>query len=334
MSTHKTKTVLAADIGGTKTNMALFAYHDHRLELQFKSQYSSQDFSDFSDIITRFLPQNSYDVDSACFGIAGPVIGGVCQTTNLPWTIETHTLQKQLGTLHVKLLNDLEATAYGMLYLDDSAFVSLNPNGIDQEGNRAVIAAGTGLGEALLYFDDDSYRPIGTEGGHSDFAPADEQQSALLAWLRRRYPEHVSIERILSGPGIFTLYEFLRNSGVAKEAEFMKTLKADVDKSAAVSRGALEMNDPLCHETLKLFARIYGAEAGNLALKSLSVGGVLIGGGIAPKILPYLQEHFMETFRAKGRFSPLLSSMPVHVSLEQETALLGAARFAKDYLLA
>lgn len=324
-------TILAADIGGTKTNLALFRRRDGRLHPGAVTQYASKDFSEFADVIDAFLSKTDAHIDTACFGIAGPVIGGVCRTTNLPWTIKTDDLRQQLNTPHVKLLNDLEATAYGMLYLEESAFVDLNPDSIEQAGNRAVIAAGTGLGEALLYYENDTFKPVGTEGGHSDFAPLDEQQSRLLEWLRKRHPEHVSVERVLSGPGIYTLYEFLRDSNVATEPDFMKSISPDEDKSAAVSRGALEQNDPLCHETLKLFARIYGAEAGNLALKTLSVGGVLIGGGVAPKILPYLQKYFIETFKAKGRFEALLSSMPVRVSLEQETALQGAAHYAADH---
>ena len=326
-----TATILAGDIGGTKTNLALYSIENGALKLIEKQQYASGDYAQFSDVVAVFLHGRNAAVGAACFGIAGPVIGGVCRTTNLPWEITTDALRSQLGTGHVRLFNDLEATAYGMLYLDTSAFADLNPAGSAQGGNLAVIAAGTGLGEALLYHDGQGYRPIGTEGGHSDFAPADAQQSSLLAWLRQRHPEHVSFERVLSGPGIYTLYEFLRDSGAAPEPEFMKSLAGDEDRSAAVSRGAFEEEDPLCHETLKLFARIYGAEAGNLALKSLSVGGVLVGGGIAPKLLPYLRDYFMETFTAKGRFTELLRRMPVRVSLEPETALLGAAHFAADH---
>lgn len=324
--------LLAGDIGGTKTVLALYTVDGGALDLKAKTQYASRDHAEFSEVVSAFLSEHGAPrVDAACFGIAGPVIGGVCKTTNLPWEITTDALRAQLDTPNVRLLNDLESTAYGMLYLDASAFVDLNPAGEAQGGNLAVIAAGTGLGEAFLYHDGRGYQPIGTEGGHSDFAPIDVQQSALLQWLQKRHPDHVSCERVLSGPGVYTLYEFLRDSGAAPEPAFMTDLGADADRSAAVSRGALEKEDPLCHEALKLFARIYGAEAGNLALKSLSVGGVLVGGGIAPKILPYLHDYFMETFTAKGRFSELLRAMPVRVSLEPETSLLGAAHYAADH---
>jgi len=332
MKRHATGAILAADIGGTKTVLALYRRRDDGLELQRKRQFASRDFAAFSDVVAAFSAEGATRIDAACLGIAGPVIDGVCRTTNLPWEITEKALASQLGTPHVRLLNDLEATAYGMLYLPDDRFADLNPGARPRRGNRAVIAAGTGLGEAILYFDGRAYRPIGTEGGHGDFAPADAQQAELLAWLRRRHPDHVSYERVLSGPGVYTLYEFLRDTGAAPEPAFMAALGPDDDRSAAVSRGALEMNDPLCRETLALFARIYGAEAGNLALKSLSVGGVLVGGGIAPKILPFIEAHFMEAFTAKGRFDALLRTMPVRVSLDPETALLGAARFAADQL--
>ena len=327
--------ILAGDIGGTKTHLALYAYTEGTLSLKTQRQFASRDYADFSDVVDTFAAaMESTTVDAACFGVAGPVIGGRCRTTNLPWEIGTPELQRQLGTPSVRLLNDLEATAYGMLYLDESEFVDLNPGAVAAEGNRAVIAAGTGLGEAMLYFDGEHYHPVGSEGGHGDFAPADEAQTALLQWLFKRFPEHVSYERVLSGPGIFTLYEFLRDGGFAPEPAFMQALPDGTDPSAAVSTGALQQNDPLCTQTLRLFARIYGAEAGNLALKTMATGGVYIGGGIAPKILPFLQSGaFMDAFAAKGRFETLLRAMPVKIALNQQTALLGAAHFAKDRLL-
>ena len=333
MNTRGT-TILAGDIGGTKTVLALYKERDGTIEALTKTHYPSREYGDFSDIIKQFvIKQASGKIDAACFGIAGPVIGGVCRTTNLPWEISTQTLRSQLGTMNIRLLNDLEATAYGMLYLDESDFRDLNPSAEDRVGNRAVIAAGTGLGEAMLYRDGDGYRPVGSEGGHADFAPTDPLQSRLLSWLWKRHHGHVSIERVLSGPGIYTLYEFLREEGAMSEPEFMRSLPSDADRSAAVSRGALEMNDPLCIRTLELFTAIYGAEAGNLALKTMAVGGIYVGGGVAPKILPFLEAHFMNHFLAKGRFEPLLRTIPVRVSLRQDTALIGAAHYAKDRLL-
>lgn len=324
--------ILAGDIGGTKTSLALFDIQDNNLKLYAQHQYVSQDYGSFSDVIRQFI--NSYPnatITSASFGIAGPIINERCLTTNLPWDITAHDLRELLHIQSVYLLNDLEATAYGMLYLKSDEWIDLNPNTTIIKGNYAVIAAGTGLGEAMLYFDGKAYHPIASEGGHCDFAPLTPQQDKLLLWLRQRYPGHVSLERILSGPGISTLYDFLLESGFAKESDFLKNISESDDKSARISEGALLHNDPLCVETLRLFCEIYGAETGNLALKTLSIGGVYIGGGIAPKILPFLQtDTFINAFIRKGRFEPMLRNISLKVSLNPETALLGAAHFAKD----
>ncbi|MDD2829482.1 MAG: glucokinase [Sulfuricurvum sp.] len=327
--------ILAVDIGGTKTIVALFEVVDNVLNLKHQHQYASQSFTSFSDILVDFKKRFlTTSIDAASLGVAGPVIEGNCKTTNLPWGINGRELKKQLNTTKVKLLNDLEATAYGMLYLDENEFVELNPKAKVTQGNRAVIAAGTGLGEAQLFWDGEGYHPIGSEGGHCDFAPVSVEQDALLVWLRSQYPNHVSYERILSGPGIAALYDFLVSSGFAKENEKIKHLSEDSDRSAMISHCALEENDPLCRETLRLFAEIYGAEAGNLALKSMSLGGVYIGGGIAPKILPFIRSRdFMDAFVKKGRFEKILSDIPVKISLNPETALLGAAYYARDRLL-
>lgn len=328
-------TILAGDIGGTKTNLALHETSDDQaLTVTAQAQFASRDSKSLTDVISAFFEKIGRPVvDAACFGIAGPVIDGRVRTTNLPWDISTHALQDHLGTEQVRLLNDLESTAYGMLYLDDDEFVNLNPTGRPREGNRAVIAAGTGLGEAILYWDGGHYHPIATEGGHSDFAPVTTQQDELLKWMRNRYPGHVSVERILSGPGVFTLYEFLLESGFAAAPRSIAQASDDVDRSALVSQCALQDSDPLCVETLRLFSEIYGAEAGNLALKTLSIGGVYVGGGIAPKILPMIKNgHFLNGFATKGRFEELLRGMEIKVALNPETALIGAARFAVDKL--
>ena len=324
--------ILAGDIGGTKTHLALFEMENEKLEMHAEQQFPSGDYLSLREVIEAFGQQFSIPrIDAACFGIAGPVVDGHCRTTNLPWEITACELQQHLHTDRVRLINDLEATAYGMLYLGDDEFFDLNPTVDTLDGNRAVIAAGTGLGEAMLFYDGAAYHPVGSEGGHSDFAPLTPQQDELLRWLRKRYPDHVSYERILSGPGIYTLYEFLAQSGFAPQPASMQIVSEDEDRSAMVSRCALEQNDPLCTETLRLFAEIYGAEAGNLALKTLSLGGVYIGGGIAPKILPFLADkHFIESFTDKGRFRELLKAMPVKIALNPQTALLGAAHFAAD----
>jgi glucokinase len=325
--------ILAGDIGGTKTNLALYQVEEGALESVVSKIFVSGDYTKFVDILDEFakeIPKRR--IEAACFGVAGPVVNGACTTTNLPWEkITVNDLQKSLGTKHVALINDLAATSYGMLYLDKKDLVCLNPQGEQAAATACVIAAGTGLGEGILYYDGFAYHPMPTEGGHTDFAPQDELEDALLAWLRKRYVGHVSFERVLCGEGIYTLYSFLKEYHGLEESPAMQNIPEGVDKSAMVSRCALEEGDELCQQTLDLFCKIYGGEAGNLALKSLSIGGLFIGGGIAPKILPVLQNGtFMHYFLQKGRFKGLLEKMEVKVSLNQETALIGAAHYAKD----
>lgn len=322
--------ILAGDIGGTKVNLALFDEKDSNLVVLH--EFSSKEFFSFEALIDKFKKKYpEYEITKACLAIAGPIIEQRCKTTNLPWDIKQSDLQEQLGIDEVKLLNDLEATAYGMLYANKDDFIDLNEFGREAKGNIAVIAAGTGLGEAILCFDGNSYYPMASEGGHCDFAPLNHQQDELLKWARDRYKGHVSVERVVSGMGISTIYDFLVDTQFAPEPNFMTTLTKNDDKSAMISKGALEFHDKLCKETMKLFCEIYAQEAGNLALKSMSVGGVLIGGGIAPKILPLLQDEiFMDSFLSKGRFEELLRGMKVKVCLDDKTALLGAAKFAMD----
>ncbi len=327
--------ILAGDIGGTKTNLALYEYRDGNLNLQEQKQFVSQDYRSFSDVIEEFiLLCGVKKIEAVCLGIAGPVINGVCRTTNLPWVIDTKDLQKKCNTLKVKLLNDLEATAYGMLYLDDEEFVNVNKDAQPFEGNRAVIAAGTGLGEAILFYDGENYHPIGSEGGHCDFAPLNSLQDELLTWMRKRHCDHVSVERLVSGVGIYTIYEFLQEQNFANEPKMMLEIAEGEDKNAMVTECALKDADPLCLETIRLFVEIYGAEAGNLALKSLSLGGIYIGGGIAPKMLPFLLDgNFINAFVNKGRFKDTLKNIQVKISLNQNAALLGAAHFGVDKVL-
>lgn len=323
--------ILAGDIGGTKTNLALYTYKDGALEIQVQHQFVSQKYQNFSDVIEEFISSYKIEnIEAICLGIAGPIINGVCKTTNLPWTIDSKELQIVCNTSKVKLLNDLEATAYGMLYLNEDEFVDVNPNGKKVDANRAVIAAGTGLGEAILFYNGENYYPIGSEGGHCDFAAQNSLQDELLVWMRKRHPEHVSVERLVSGIGIYTIYEFLKEKNFAKESKIMLELNESDDKNAMVTKCALE-GDTLCTKAIKIFVEIYGAEAGNLALKSLSLGGVYIGGGIAPKILPFLLDgNFLNAFAAKGRFQETLINMQIKISLNQNTALLGSAHFAVD----
>ncbi len=329
--------ILAGDIGGTKTVLGLFEEEGGRLRQRVQLVYPSRDYAGLEDILRDMGQRASLrQVTRACFGIAGPVVNGRCRTTNLPWEVDEESLAQLLGISQAKLLNDLEAAAYGMLYLGDDDLVDLNPTGRSVKGNVAVIAAGTGLGEAMLFWDGEKYHPIASEGGHCDFAPCTPQQDELLCWLRNRWPGHVSFERLLSGPGVYTLYQFLRDKDFADEPVAMKNLPEGADPSAMVSECALRDHDPLCSEALRLFVEIYGAEAGNLALKSLSVGGVFVGGGIAPKIMPMIRSGtFLDAFMAKGRFEELLRAMSIKVSTNALAPLIGAANYAnRDSLTA
>jgi glucokinase len=323
--------ILAGDIGGTKTVLALLDRQaDGTLSCLQEQTFASGEFRTFEEILDLFLI-DSPAVTSACFGIAGPVVNQRCQTTNLPWLLDSEQLKARLGTQRVKLLNDLEAMAIGMLHLQEQDFIELNPNAEPQSGNIAVIAAGTGLGEAMLHWDGQHYHPIATEGGHCDFAPQNPQQDQLLAYLRRQYPDHVSWERILSGVGFSNIYDFLLASRFAPACPAIPAgpgPSGGVDRNALISRLGIDGEDPLCRETVRLFAELYGAEAGNLALKAFATGGVFIGGGIGPKIRTVLESgEFIQAFVAKGRFQPLLSKLSVKLALNPRTPLLGAMHF-------
>ena len=322
--------ILAGDIGGTKTVLALIDRQaDGSLSCIREQTFASGEFQTFEEILGLFL-NGGPAVASACFGVAGPVVNQRCQTTNLPWLLDGEQLKYRLGTERVKLLNDLEAMAIGMLYLQEQDFIELNPGAVPQTGNIAVIAAGTGLGEAMLHWDGDKYHPIATEGGHSDFAPQNPQQDQLLAYLRRQFPAHVSCERLLSGNGFSHLYDFLIENRFAPPCPAVPDADADieVDRNALISRLGIDGEDALCQEVVRLFAELYGAEAGNLALKTFSIGGVFIGGGIGPKIRSVLESgEFLQAFTAKGRFQPLLSRMPVKLALNPRTPLIGAMHY-------
>lgn len=237
-------------------------------------------------------------------------------------------IENQVRNQKVKLLNDLEAMAIGMLHLPPSDLLELNPNACSQAGNVGVIAAGTGLGEAILYWDGNKHHPMATEGGHSDLAAQNAQQDRLLAYLRTLFPDHVSYERVLAGNGFSHLYDFLLSDGFAPPSAKIPGCDSDEDRNALISQSGITGQDPLCAEVVRLFVELYGAEAGNLALKSLAMGGVYIGGGIAPKILPAMQSgEFLRAFSAKGRYLPLLEKISIKLSLNPRTPLIGAAHF-------
>jgi glucokinase len=320
--------ILAGDIGGTKTVLSLLTKDaGDFLQCNLEQAYSSQDFKKFDDILTAFLPADT-NIKSACFGVAGPVVNQRCQTTNLPWLLDAEELKIKLGTAKVKLLNDLEAMALGMQYLPEHDLVELNPKAETGAGNIAVIAAGTGLGEAILYWDGCKHHPMATEGGHSDFAPQNSRQDQLLAYLRKSFPDHVSWERILSGIGFSHLYDFLCDQAFAPPCLAVPDYNSDIDRNAVISRLGVAGEDALCAEAVRLFVELYGAETGNLALKSLATGGVFIGGGIGPKILSAMQDgNFIRAFKAKGRFLPLLDKIPVKLSLNPRTPLIGAINY-------
>ena len=320
---------LAGDIGGTKTNLALYAYEDNRLTALKNASYPSKDHATLAEMVRLFLGESLADIQQACFGVAGPVKGGVVQVTNLPWIVDAAALRSELKFKHVSLLNDLEANAYGINTLLPHELLSLNPQGDPRQvGNRALIAAGTGLGEAGLLWDGVTHRPFASEGGHASFAPNDSTGDELLVFLRKEHG-HVSWERVLSGTGMKNLYRFFRQRSGRPEPEWLSAQLLEGDLGAVVTQAGLAEKDPVCVEALDCFTRNYGSEAGNLALKMLALGGVYIGGGIAPKMLPKMKSSiFLDAFSHKGRMGPLLQATPVYVILNDKTALQGAAWFA------
>lgn len=319
--------ILAGDVGGTKTLLALFDASAPLSPIR-EATYPSGEFGSLAEILRRFLEGSRAKLQGACFAVAGPVLEGTSRPTNLPWELAEAELAALLGT-RVRLLNDLQGTGYGILTLAPEESVTLQA-GVARQGNMAVIAAGTGLGEAILVRDGEWHHVLASEGGHADFAPRDELEMALLGYLRREFG-HVSYERLLSGPGLQNIYRFLRDSGVAPEPEWLRARLAAEDPAAVISEVGLAAGHPLCVRALDLFVSVYGAEAGNLALKAFAVGGVFVAGGIAPKILPKLQGGgFIAAFVAKGRLSGLMRSLPVRVVLNPRVALIGAARVARE----
>ena len=322
--------ILAGDVGGTKTVLALFERSDVGLHEVCSRTFPSRDYPSLEAILEEFLDDRAGGPpETACFGVAGPVRDGAARTTNLPWRVDSTSLSAVTGTTGVKLVNDLQAAAHGMLRLAPDDLSTLQP-GIDgPPGNAAVIAPGTGLGEAMLYWDGRRHHAIASEGGHADFAARTDQEIALAEHLRARLGPHVSYERVLSGDGIRRIYEFLRESGHAPEPDWLREALAVGDPNAAITRIGLEAGHPLCIATLERFTEILAAEAGNLALRSTATSGVYIGGGIAPAILPALRsDRFLQVFTAKGRFADWMTTIPVRVSLNVRAPLLGAAHLS------
>ncbi|UFP94922.1 glucokinase [Gloeobacter morelensis] len=326
--------ILAGDVGGTNTRLAGFEPVAGNLMPIVAETYASRDHSSLDTIVYLFISEYRLRVAAACFGVAGPVRRGRAETTNLPWSIDANALAAGLKLPTVGLINDLEANAHGIALLGPADFAVLNPGAADAMGNQAVIAAGTGLGEAGLFWDGRRHRPFATEGGHSDFAPGDALQIELLRHLRVRFA-HVSWERVLSGPGLVNLYQFLRDTGRGEEPDWLtEELRNHPNPAAVISQAALAGKSWLCEQALDLLIVLYGAEAGNLALKVTALGGVFLGGGIAPKLVDRLKgPAFLEAFFSKGRLRPLLEAMPVRVILNERAALLGAAHCAMQTLI-
>jgi glucokinase len=320
--------ILAGDIGGTNARLALFDVSNKPFQLISASVYPSRNYPGLDEIVSKFVEETNAHPTVACFGIAGPVRNGRVEASNLPWLIDSKNLASELKITDAWLINDLEANAWGIGALDAKDVVTLNQVKGETIGNRAVISAGTGLGEAGMYWDGKEHRIFASEGGHSDFAPRDELETDLLRYLHGKFG-HVSFERIVSGPGLVNVYHFLRDTGRGKEPQWLTDEMQRSDPAAAISKAALAGKDPLSEQALDVFVSIYGAEAGNLALKIMATGGVYLGGGIAPKLLTKLAGPlFMHAFVSKGRMQPLLESIPVRVITNTNAALLGAARCA------
>jgi len=320
--------ILAGEIGATRTRLAAFETEGNRLSCVVEKDYVSHDYPGLAEILPQFIRSEGIGVHSACFGVAGPVRSGCSKISNLPWTIDSVELAKLLKLPSVGLLNDLEAYAYGIDALESKDFISLSEGSEDAEGNRAVISAKTGLGVAGLFWDGFRHHPFPCEGGHADFAPRNELQMELLAYLLKKFGR-VSAERILSGPGIKNIYDFLRDSHKAEEpAALHDQMAAAPDAPALISQLAAQGNNPICDQTMSLFVSVFGAETGNCALHYMTTGGIFIGGSIAAKNVAKMKEPiFMESFLDKGRMGALLKDMPVKIILNDDCGLVGAARY-------
>lgn len=326
-----TKIILVGDIGGTKTRLGLYRVADESYELIHGKIFPSKKYKSLKMILREF-PGEGKTIDYACFGVAGPIIKGRAKLTNLPWVIDIKTVQKEFRLKKVMLINDLVANAIGISMLKKDDFSTLNV-GKKREGNAALISAGTGLGEAILFWDGKEHLPSPSEGGHVEFGPRNESEIELLQYLSKGF-NHVSYERVVSGEGLFHIYQYLRDSkrSGSEPMWLIKKMKQR-DPAVVISQVARDQKNRLCMAALDMFSSIYGAEAGNLALKTMAIGGVYIGGGIAPKIIWKLKEGtFMEAFRDKGRFSKLMEDIPVKVIINDKTALLGAVSYALSRL--
>jgi glucokinase len=320
--------ILAGDVGGTKVNLALYDFIDGNLKHTRDKQYPAKEYSGLEEIVKEFIV--SEKVTAACFGVPGPVRDGRLRLTNLPWTLDSRELASDLKIDYVFLINDLQANGYGIAELGADQIYTLSEGDPRQMGNRALISAGTGLGESFMIWDGRDYVPYPSEGGHADFAPRNEDEIDLLRFLKQKYNGRTSTERVVSGPGLTNCYEFLREVRGVEEPAWLAERIANEDPNAVITEVAIAAKSEICEKALDMFVSAYGAEAGTLALKILSVGGLYVGGGIAPRILEKLKDGtFMKAFTDKGRLSQLLVNTPVRVILESRTALMGAAAYAE-----
>lgn len=325
--------ILAGDVGGTKVHLALYRFQQGALEHVRDQVFPAQQYAGLQMIVHEFLgPRSGKDgkIFAACFGVPGPVHDGRIQLTNLPWALDSKELAAQIGIKHIFLINDLEANGHGIPELRPDQIFVLNEGNARREGNRALVAAGTGLGEGVLVWNGKTHVPMASEGGHVDFAPRTDLEIELLRYLQRTLQGRVSWERVTSGLGLRNIYAFLRDEKKMEEPAWLKERMAQEDPNAVIGELGESGQNGLCAAALDIFVSTYGAEAGNLALKVLAYGGVYIGGGIAPKIIHKMQDGtFMRAFCDKGRMSGLVGQMPVRVILEGRAALMGAAAYAE-----
>ncbi len=357
--------ILAGDVGGTKIHLALYGFEGGKLKPVRDEVFPAREFASLDAVVKKFLADekdtggagsgettadsgktsagsskatagsnkmSAEGISAACFGCPGPVKDGHIQLTNLPWVLDHHELRQSLGIRHIFLINDLEANGYGIPELEPEQIATLHEGDAGAVGNRGLIAAGTGLGEALLIWDATmrSHKPVASEGGHCDFAARNDREIALLNYLRNKLSGHVSWERVVSGQGMQNIYTYLRDVEKMEEPAWLQERMKAEDPNKAIGECGMDGSSPLCAETLATFASAYGAEAGNVALKVLAVGGVYLGGGIAPKARPLLEAGgFMQAFLDKGRMSPVLEAMPVRIILDETCALKGAAAYAE-----
>ena len=330
--------ILAGDVGGTKVHLALYSFEEGRLQPIRDQKFPASEYATLDEVVKQFLGENDGhpaekpgDIVAACFGCPGPVRDGRIKLTNLPWELDARLLRASLGIEHIFLINDLEANGYGIPELSKEAIFVLHEADSAAVGHRALVSAGTGLGEALLIWDGKQrHIPVPSEGGHCDFAARDDREIALLQYLRRELKGRVSFERVVSGIGLKNIYAFLRDDQKMEEPDWLRERIAHEDPNAVIGTCAEDGSSELCYEVMQMFSSAFGAEAGNVALKVLSMGGIYLGGGIAPKVLKTLKSGaFTKAFLDKGRLSPVLESIPVRVILDDTCALLGAAAYAE-----